>query len=122
MFICTKRALVVWVSVLAACLGGRTVDYTSADPVNDARTAVLKKHEWHLLSIRVGDSVVTPVDSAYEHTEVNVATREPIRYVSVVADPEAPGVPGRAQLSYVKRYNTEMFRILEENARPPRRP
>jgi len=102
-----------------AC-GGASINYSTDDPVADARAA-FAKGDFHLLVIQVGDSGVTPVDSAYEHTSINVAARDPLRYVPLVSDPDAPGVPGRGQLAYVKRFNTEVFRLLEENAHSTRR-
>ena len=109
-------------SLLALCFMAcsSSIDYSKADPKADARAA-LRNLDFHLLYIRVGDSVVMPIDSAYANTSINVSADDPIRYVKVVADAGAPGVPGQAQLRYVRTFNTEMFRLLEENARPPRR-
>ena len=107
---------------LALACGGPSMDYSAADPVADARAA-LKAGNFHLVAVRVGDSVVSPIDSAYESAEINVEVGPdgPTRYLDLVEDSNAPGVPSRAQIAYMKRFNTEMFRMLEENARPPRR-
>jgi hypothetical protein len=104
-----------------ACAGG-SMDYNTADPVADARAA-LEAGNFHLVAVKLGDSTVSPIDSAYEHVSINVEVGPdgPIRYLDLVEDPDAPRQPSRAQMSYMKRFNTEMFRMLEENARPPRR-
>jgi hypothetical protein len=114
------KALVLG-AVLAGA-GGCSMDYEAADPVADARSA-LDKGDFHLVAVRVGDSVVSPIDSVYQNTSINVEVGPSggMHYLKLVEDRDRPGVPSRAQMQYMQRFNTEMFRMIEENARPPRR-
>ena len=98
------------------------MDYSAADPIADARAA-LTNEDFHLVAVRVRDSVISPIDSVYQdtHVSVEVGPSGGMRYLPLTEDSDQPGVPSRAQMSYMKRFNTEMFRMIEENARPPRR-
>ena len=98
------------------------MDYAAADPIADARAA-LAKGDFHLVAVKLGDSVVSPIDSTYQSTQINVEVGPSggMKYLALTEDSDQPGVPSRAQMSYMKRFNTEMFRLIEENARPPRR-
>ncbi len=116
------RIVLLFAPFALACAGKASMDYSSADPIADARAAFARGN-FHLVGVQVGDSVVSPIDSAYAHTQVNVTVGPdgPIRFLALVEDAGAPHGPSRAQLSYMKRFNTEMFRMLEENAHPHRR-
>ena len=117
-----KNVAVFVLGSALACAGGASIDYAAADPVADARAA-LAKGDFHLVAVRLGDSVVSPIDSAYQNTSINVEVGPSggMRYLKLIEDGDRPGVPSRAQMSYMQRFNTEMFRLIDDNARPPRR-
>ena len=119
----SQNAPMLLLGMVLACAGEARMDYAGADPVADARAA-LAKGDFHLVGVRVRDSIVSPIDSVYQNTQINVEVGPSggMRYLPLTHDPDQPGVPSRAQMSYMKRFNTEMFRVIEENARPPRRP
>ena len=108
---------------VVACAGGPSIDYAAADPVADARAA-LANHDFHLVAVRVGDSTISPIDSVYQKTSINieVGPSGPLRYLKLVEDGDRPGAPSRAQLDYMQRFNSEMFRMIEENSGTPHSP
>lgn len=108
-------------SLTAVALGCRhtaTVDYGHANGVADARRAFMDSGHFHVLAVRVGDSVISPSDTtAYKQRSINieVGPEGPIIYLPVASDPARPGWPSSAQLSYIKAYNTELFALLDTN-------
>jgi hypothetical protein len=104
-----------------ACAGGSAMNYAAADPIADARAA-LAKRDFYLVAVKLTDSIVSPIDSVYENTQINVEVGPSggMRYLALAEDQDRPGVPSRAQMNYMKRFNTEMVRMIEAN-RPPRR-
>ena len=98
------------------------MDYRTADPIADARRA-LSQDDYRVVGVKLGDSVVAPVDSAVGHVEVNVQLPNgPVRFLALEPAVGKPDRPSEAQLSYLTRYNTEIWTRLRDdfarNARP----
>ena len=110
------------VAVLLGCGGASRMDYRTADPIGDARRA-FSQDDYRVVGLKLGDSVIAPVDSAVGHVEVNVQLPNgPVRFLALDPQPGAADRPSQAQLSYLKRYNTEIWTRLRDdfarNARP----
>src|SRR5437879_3372193 len=105
-----------------SCHRAVTMDYGTADPIADARQA-FAQDDYRVLGVRVHDSVVTPIDSTLPHMEVNVQLPNgPVRFLHIVPRFGASDQPSDEQLSYMKRYNTEMWRQMDDQFGRPRRP
>ena len=123
----TKRQCLVPIlasSLLVTNTCGRavTIDYRSADPIADARHA-FAQNDYRVLGVRVHDSVLTPIDSGLPTLEVNVQLPQgPVRFLAIAPKPGVPELPADEQLTYIKRYNTEMYRQLGEESGRHRRP
>ena len=110
------------VVVLVSCSRVSRMDYRTADPIADARRA-FAQDDYRVVGVKLGDSILAPVDSAVGHVEVNVELPNgPVRFVELDPQPGNSARPSEAQLSYLKRYNTEIWTRLREdlgrNARP----
>ncbi len=108
--------------VASACgRGGPRIDYRSADPIAAARRAFIDSGHFHLLAVKVGDSVLAPSDSSVlkEKTyNVQVGPEGPYVYLRVESGAR-PNSPSDGQLRYIKRYNTELFTLLDTNFMNP---
>jgi hypothetical protein len=98
------------------------MDYRTADPIADARRA-FSQDDYRVVGVKLGDGVLAPVDSAVGHVEVNVQLPNgPVRFLALEPAAGKPDQPSEAQLSYLKRYNTEIWTRLRDdfakNARP----
>lgn len=105
-------------AVAMACRHAAKVDYSHANGAADARRAFMDSGHFHVLAVRVGDSVISPSDTtAYKQRSINVEVgpEGPIVYLPVTSDPARPRWPSSAQLSYIKAYNTELFALLDTN-------
>ena len=122
---CAPAAFVV-ILIAAGCRPrGPAIDYRSADPVTDARRAFIDSGHFHTLAVKVGDSVISPSDTAVikgHSYNVQVGPEGPIIYLPVQSAPDRPGWPSDEQLRYMNRYNTELFALLDTNAMLPRLP
>lgn len=101
-----------------SCRHTGTIDYRHADGAADARRALMDSGHFHVLAVRVGDSVISPSDTtAYKQRSVNVQAgpEDPVVYLPVSSDPSRPGWPSSTQISYMKAYNTELFALLDTN-------
>jgi hypothetical protein len=101
------------------------IDYVNADPVADARRALVDSGHFHMLAVRVGDSVINPVDSTVlNERSYNVQVAPEGAIVFLPVDPAAGrrGWPSDAQLAYITRYNTAIFALLDTNALRARLP
>ena len=122
---CTGATFVVALVASACRPRSPTIDYRSADPVTDARRAVIDSGHFHTLAVKVGDSVISPSDTTVLRVHsynVQVGPEGPIIYLPVQSAPNRPGWPSEDQLRYMKRYNTELFALLDTNAMPPSLP
>jgi hypothetical protein len=115
----SRVSLSLWlIGTTAACGRSSEIDYEHADGVADARRALVDSGHFHTLAVRVGDSLISPSDTAaYRERSYNVEVgpEGPVVYLPVVADPSRPGWPSEAQLRYLNAYNTELFALLDTN-------
>jgi len=98
------------------------MDYRTADPIADAKRA-FSQDDYRVVGVKLGDTVLAPVDSSVGHVEVNVQLPNgPVRFLALDPQPANPDRPSDAQLSYLKRYNTAIWTRLRDdfarNARP----
>ena len=99
-----------------------SMDYRSADPVADARRA-FAQDDYRVLGVRVHDSVVSPIDTNLPPLAVNIQLPNgPIRFLAIQTSPGAADRPSDDQLSYMKRYNTEIWTQLRALFAEHRRP
>jgi hypothetical protein len=108
--------------VVLACSRSGSIDYAAADPVADARRAFLDSGHFHVLAVKVGDSVISPWDgSALMETSYNVqvAPEGGVVFLALDPSPDRPDRPSEHQLAYISRYNTTLFALLDTNAMPP---
>ena len=109
-----------------ACGGdGPRIDYVTADPIADARRAMLDSGHFHMLAVKVGDSVINPIDSGVlkdKSYSVEVAPEGPVVFLPVDPAPTRRGWPSDAQLAYITRYNTAIFALLDTNIMRARLP
>jgi len=110
------------VAVLLGCSRTSSMDYRTADPIADARRA-FSQDDYRVVGVKLRDSILAPVDSSVGHVEVNVQLPNgPVRFLALDPQPANPDRPSEAQLSYVRRYNTEIWTRLRDdfarNARP----
>ena len=106
---------------VACSAGSGRVDYRTADPVADARRALLDSGHFHLLAVKVGDSVISPYDSAAlmeTSYNVEVAPEGGVVFLPVDPSPDRPEWPSAPQVAYINRYNTTLFALLDTNAMP----
>ena len=104
-------------SLTVACARPR-IDYEHANGAVDAHHALLDSGHFHLLAVRVGDSVISPSDTtAYKDRQYNVEVgpEGPLVYLPVSSDLARPGWPSEAQLRYISAYNTALFALLDTN-------
>jgi len=116
--------LIVASALFAAlsCHRAVTMNYGTADPVADARQA-FAQDDYRVLGVRVHDTVLTPIDSTLPPMEVNVQLPNgPVRFLNIAPRSGASDQPSDEQLSYMKRYNTEMWRQMGDQFGRPRRP
>lgn len=102
-----------------ACSRGLTIDYRVADPVLDARRAVLDSGHFHLLAVKVGDSVIALRDASVlkqERYTVEVGPEGAVIFLRFEPAPGNPRAPSDPQLLYIMRYNTELLALLDTNA------
>jgi hypothetical protein len=100
--------------VLIGCRSAPEIDYRTADPVADARRALLDSGHFHLLVIKVGDSLVGPKDTTVLlQRSYNVQVGPEGAFVIL---PTAPASMREAQLQYISRYNTQLYALLDTNA------
>ncbi len=90
-------------TLLTVACSSRTVrvDYRTADPVADARRALIDSGHFHLLAVKVGDSVVSPYDSAAvleTSYSVEVAPEGGVVFLPVDPSPDQPAWPSEGQL------------------------
>ena len=103
------------VAVFLGCSGASRMEYRTADPIADARRA-FSQDDYRVVGIKLADSILAPVDSAVGHVEVNVQLPNgPIRFLALDPRPGNTDQPSEAQLSYLKRYNTEMWTRLRDD-------
>ena len=96
----------------------QAIDYRTADPVADARLAMIDSGHFHLLAVKVGDSVIAPSDTSVlkeRSYNVEVAPEGGMVFLAIDPDPHRPGWPSVEQLRYLTRYNTELFALLDTN-------
>ncbi len=110
------------VPVLLSCSRASRTDYRTADPIADASRA-LSQDDYRVVGVKLGDSILAPVDSAVGHVQVNVELPNgPVRFLALDPQPGNSARPSEAQLSYLKRYNTAIWPRLRDdvarNARP----
>jgi len=101
-------------AVLIGCTRGPKIDYRTADPVADARRALLDSGHFHLLVIKVGDSLVGPKDTTVLLQRAYNVTVGPEGAFVIL--PTAPATMRDAQLRYISRYNTQLYALLDTNA------
>jgi hypothetical protein len=102
----------------SGCSRRRSIDYRSADPVGDARRAFIDSGHFHTLAIKVRDSVISPVDATVlkdSNYNVEVGPEGPVVYLPIESAGDRPGWPSDDQLRYIKRYNTELYALLDTN-------
>jgi hypothetical protein len=105
--------------LLAACGSSSRIDYRLADPIADARRALIDSGHFHMLAVRVGDSVIIPSDAtAYMERSYNVQVAPEGGVVFLPLDPSRrrPSWPSDQQVAYIERYNTALFAFLDTNA------
>ncbi len=109
-------------AVVLGCGGASRMDYRNGDPIADARHA-FAQDDYRVVGVKLGDSSVAPVDSAIGHVEVNVQLPNgPVRFLALDPQSGHSDRPSGAQLSYLKRYNTEIWtRLRDDLARDARR-
>src|SRR3989442_3127092 len=103
-------------AVLIGCTRAPEIDYRSADPVADARRALIDSGHFHLLAVKVGDSVLAPSDSSLvkeKSYNVEVGPEGPYVYLRLEPATDRPNSPSEDQLRYIKRYNTALFALLD---------
>ena len=110
------------VAVFLGCSRASRMDYRTADPIADAKRA-FSQDDYRVVGVKLGDTVLAPVDSSVGHVEVNVQLPNgPVRFLALDPQPANPDRPSDAQLSYLKRYNTAIWTRLRDdfarNARP----
>ena len=114
-----RIAVLILVTVLeVGCGHGPKIDYEHANPALDARRAMLDSGHFHMVAVKVGDSVISPSDTtAYTQRSYNLAVgpEGPVVYLPVDNNPKRPGWPSDAQLRYITGYNTELFALLDTN-------
>ncbi len=107
-------------SAVIACGDRRpAIEYRTADPVADARRAMIDSGHFHLLAVKVDDSVIAPSDTSVlkeRSYNVEVAPEGGMVFLAVDPDPHRPGWPSAEQLRYLSRYNTELFALLDTNS------
>src|SRR2546423_1303500 len=114
--------LIATATALYITLGCRrtvSVDYQAADPVADARRALMDSGHFHILAVKVGDSLIAPRDTSVlqqRSYNVEVAPEGGIVFLRVDPGRNRQGRPSEAQLRYITRYNTELFALLDTNA------
>ena len=100
------------VAILLGCSRVSRMDYRTADPIADAKRA-FSQDDYRVVGVKLGDTVLAPVDSSVGHVEVNVQLPNgPVRFLALDPQPANPDRPSEAQLSYLKRYNTEIWTRL----------
>jgi hypothetical protein len=114
-----RPATIVIVTILSGSLIGcrraPQIDYGTADPIADARRALLDSGHFHLLVIKVGDSLVGPKDTTVLlQRTYNVQVGPEGAFVIL---PTAPVATREAQLRYIRRYNTQLYALLDTNAK-----
>ena len=96
--------------------------YRGGDPAGEAHRALIDSGHFHLLAVKVGDSVIAPIDTTQyleRSYSVEVAPEGGIVFLPIDPNPHRPGWPSEAQLRYLTQYNTTLFALLDTNAMPP---
>src|SRR5437867_990813 len=110
------------VPVLLSCSRASRTDYRTADPIADASRALSQDH-YRVVGVKLGDSILAPVDVRVGHVQVNVD--RPNHTVTLLQPDPQPGNsarPSEAHLTNLKPYNTASWSRLRDdgarNARP----
>lgn len=114
-----RFAVLVLCGMILSCSRGLTIDYRVADPVLDARRAMLDSGHFHLLAVKVGDSVIAPRDASVlkqDRYTVEVPPDGGVVFLRFEPAPGNPHAPSDPQLFYILRYNTELLALLDTSA------
>jgi len=119
------RVATVLAAALTGCVREVRIDYRVADPIADARRAMRDSGHFHLLAVKVGDSVIMPSDTtAFRERgyNVEVAPEGGVVFLALDPDPARRDWPSAQQVAYIERYNTALFALLDSNAMSARLP
>src|SRR5512144_471695 len=102
-------------AALSGCARQRLFDYQADDPVAEAACALVDSGDYRVLAIRWRDSLIVPIDSSLPRKPVNL--ERPPGGFYVFLKPERvrgnPDRPSQAQMSFMERYNTVIFTLLQ---------
>ena len=104
------------------CRSTKPITYRGGDPGGEAHRALIDSGHFHLLAVKVGDSVIAPSDTTQyleRSYNVEVAPEGGIVFLPIDPNPDRPGWPSEAQVRYLTQYNTTLFALLDTNAMPP---
>src|SRR3989454_4374577 len=94
------------VAILLGCSRVSRMDYRTADPIADAKRA-FSQDDYRVVGVKLGDSVLAPVDSSVGHVEVNVQLPNgPVRFLAFDPQPASPDRPSEAQDRKSTRLNS----------------